>query len=177
MASYCLNVIHKFDYVVCFHKNALWTPHLHDFDNLRTFSTNLLGMKTVTANLFAFSMYAKQGRLLGTLTASLNINFTLFYTFPMFLLSKIGGYPSPQAKKVQLFLKFFAKKASPRKLFLYIFFFKFWKYLLHKYKYTGEKAGVHFCWLERWAGFCIGLLPVAAVPLYAWAWSLIVSCR
>ena len=78
-------------------------------------------MKTVTANLFAFSMYAKQGRLLGTLTASLNINFTLFYTFPMFLLSKIGGYPSPQAKKVQLFLKFFAKKASLERYFCTFF--------------------------------------------------------
>ena len=70
MSSYCLNVIYEFNYVVYFHKNALLTPHLHDLDdlptfvakfcrnNLRTFSSNLLGLKkTVTANLFAFWMY------------------------------------------------------------------------------------------------------------------------
>ena len=57
MSSYCLNVIYEFNYVVYFHKNALLTPHLHDFDNLytfvtkfcrhnlRTFSANLLGLK------------------------------------------------------------------------------------------------------------------------------------
>ena len=49
-----------------FHKNALLTPHLHDFDNLRTFvakfcrnnlrafSTNLLGLKNSYRQLICF---------------------------------------------------------------------------------------------------------------------------
>ena len=66
MSSYCLNVIYEFNYVVYFHKNALLTPHLHDFDNWRTFvakfcrnnfctfSANLLGLKNSYRQLFRF---------------------------------------------------------------------------------------------------------------------------
>ena len=63
-------MLYKNSYIlVYFHKNALFTPHLHDFDdlrtfvakfcrnNLRTFSANLLGLKNSTAKIFAFWMY------------------------------------------------------------------------------------------------------------------------
>ena len=119
-------------------------------------------MKTVTVNLFAFSMHAKQGRLLGTLTASLTINFTLFYTFPMFLLSKIGGYPSPQAKKVQLTSFFLPKKPSPRKLFLYIFLLQILKILITQIQ------------LHRWKGRCAFLL---VGTLGGFLYRTLASCR
>ena len=66
MSSYCLNVIWNLNYVVYFHKKALLTPHLHDFDNLRNFvakfcrnnlrifSANLLGLKKSYRQLIRF---------------------------------------------------------------------------------------------------------------------------
>ena len=155
----------ELNHVVYFYKNALLTPHLHNFDNLRTFSANLLGMKTVTVNLFAFSMHAKQGRLLGTLTASLTINFTLFYTFPMFLLSKTEGYPSPQTKKVQLtnfFLTSLPKRHPLESYFCKKKFLQILKILITQIQ------------LHRWKGRCAFLL---VGTLGGFLYRTLASCR
>ena len=62
---YCLNIIYKLNYVVYFHKNALLTPHLHDFDNYRSFIAKFCrnNLRTFSANLFIFYLFGAEKQL------------------------------------------------------------------------------------------------------------------